>query len=32
MVIVMTEKHPKQMFYSSKIPFLVAEVSNADTF
>ena len=32
MVIVETEKHPKQLFYSSKIPFLVVEVSNAVTF
>ena len=27
MVIVVTEKHPKLLFYSSKIPFLVVEFS-----
>ena len=32
MVIVVTEKHPKQLFYSSKIPFSVVEVSNTVTF
>ena len=32
MVIVVTGKHPKQLFYSSKIPHLVVEVSNTVTF
>ena len=26
MVLVVTEKHQKQLFYSSKIPFLVVEL------
>ena len=32
MVIVVTEKHQKQLFYSSKTPFFVVEVSNTVTF
>ena len=32
MVIVVTEKHQKQLFYSSKTPFLVVEFSNTVTF
>ena len=32
MVIVVTEKHQKQLFYSSKTPFLVVEFSNTFTF
>ena len=32
MLIVVTEKHPKQLFYSSKIPFLAVEVSTTVTF
>ena len=33
MVIVVTEKHPKkQLFYSSKTPVLVVEVSNTVTY
>ena len=32
MMIVVTGKHPKQLFYSSEIPFSVVEVSNAVTF
>ena len=32
MVIVLTEKHQKQLFYSSKIPILVDEFSNTVTF
>ena len=32
MVNVVTEKHPKQLFYLSKIPFLVVKVSKAVTF
>ena len=32
MVIVVTEKHQKLLFYSSKIPFLVVEFSNPVTF
>ena len=32
MVIVVTEKHPKQLFYLNKIPFSVVEVSKAVTF
>ena len=31
-MIVVTEKHQKQSFYSSKTPFLVVEVSNTVTF
>ena len=31
MVIVVTEKHQKQLFYSSKTPFLVVEISNTVT-
>ena len=32
MVIVVTEKHQKQLFYSNKPPFLVVEFSNTVTF
>ena len=32
MVIVVTEKHQKQLFYSSKPPFSVVEFSNTVTF
>ena len=32
MVIAVTEKQPKQLFYSSKSLFSVVEVSNAVTF
>ena len=32
MVIVVTEKHQKQLFYSSKTPFFNVEVSNTVTF
>ena len=32
MVIVVTEKHQKQLFYSSKNPFSVVELSNTVTF
>ena len=32
MMIVVTEKHQKQLFYSSKTPFLVVEASNIVTF
>ena len=32
MVIVVREKHQKQLFYSSKIPFSVVEFSNTITF
>ena len=31
-MIVVTEKHQKQLFYSSITPFLVVEVSNTVTF
>ena len=31
MVIVVTEKHQKQLFYSSKHPFWVLEISNTAT-
>ena len=31
MVIVVTEKQQKQLFYSSKPPFLVVEISNIVT-
>ena len=32
MMIVVTEKQQKQLFYLSKTPFLVVEVSNTVTF
>ena len=32
MVIVVTEKHKKKVFYSSKTPFLVVEFSNTVIF
>ena len=32
MVIFVTEKHQKQLFYSSKTPFSVVEFSNTITF
>ena len=32
MVIVVTGKHQKQLFYSSQPPFLVVETSNTVTF
>ena len=32
MVLVVTEKHQKQLFYSSKPPFLIVEVSYTVTF
>ena len=32
MVIVVTEKHPKQLFYLSKTHFLVVEFSNTVIF
>ena len=31
MVIVVTEKHQKQLFYSSKPPFFVVEIGNTVT-
>ena len=32
MVIIVTEKYQKQLFYSSKTSFLVVEVSNTVSF